>query len=442
VTRTSDGPGAGARAAAGGRGGGGRLKTILANLSLVAISSLLGLAMIETALALFYPQGGEPKIHRFDPEVGYQLEPDIDLVHVWDGHDSVTRIQTNHLGLRGADLPLEKAPGEYRILMLGDSYTFGYGVADQDTFAQVLERRLREADVAGGRLRVINAGVIGYSTAQAMLQYELYGRRLDPDLVILNVFVGNDVQENLCQELGSDLPSRRAPCFAVQDGKLVQSSKPEPPPAGPTGGDGLIAHLRGWLMHTQLYTLAHDRGVALLTDHPPLVSLLQKAGVDLRPDYLPRVVEAWYLPQNAGRGWDLTRLLISRLNHDVADDGARFAVAIVPSRVQLIPEVYQTSKVLYRGDDVFVRFVEDPAKPQSMLRQFLQERGIPALDHLPSMIATGAGDGLYYPSAAHWNERGHQIAAANLEDFLVHEGLLPSIPLASVQERSIAPQGQ
>ncbi|MFZ5802460.1 MAG: GDSL-type esterase/lipase family protein [Candidatus Omnitrophota bacterium] len=92
----------------------------------------------------------------------------------------------NSHGLRSPEIPYAKPPGEQRVLVLGDSVAFGFGVSDEQTFSRILQEQLGEG------YAVINAGVGGYNT---YLEYEFLraeGIRYDPDVVILAVCL-NDV---------------------------------------------------------------------------------------------------------------------------------------------------------------------------------------------------------------------------------------------------------
>lgn len=88
------------------------------------------------------------------------------------------------------EIPLEKPAGEIRILFLGDSCTFGYGVAHDKTFVKVAQSLLQNK-VTGGSVRCINAGVPGYTLFQGARRLVTEGLRLQPDLVVLN-FGWND----------------------------------------------------------------------------------------------------------------------------------------------------------------------------------------------------------------------------------------------------------
>jgi lysophospholipase L1-like esterase len=104
----------------------------------------------------------------------------------------------NSQGLRAdRDYPKEKPAGVKRIVTLGDSFTIGYEVDVEDCFSSVLERTLRER---GHAVEVLNAGVSGYSNAEACLYLERELIQYDPDVVVLS-FYTNDIQDNLRTEL-------------------------------------------------------------------------------------------------------------------------------------------------------------------------------------------------------------------------------------------------
>jgi len=89
----------------------------------------------------------------------------------------------NSLGLRGAEIPRHKT--KKRILLLGNSCTFGWGVSDDETYAGQLERLLH------GEYEVINAGVPGYSSEQGKRFFERNLLKLQPDIVAV-MFGWND----------------------------------------------------------------------------------------------------------------------------------------------------------------------------------------------------------------------------------------------------------
>ena len=108
--------------------------------------------------------------------------------------DGVFHFITNEKGFRNVDsTPYLKRPGELRVLVLGDSHTFGYEVNQQETYAAVAEKLLREK---GFDATVINAGISGTGTAEQLVFLEQEGLRYDPDVVVMGFF-SNDFDDNL-----------------------------------------------------------------------------------------------------------------------------------------------------------------------------------------------------------------------------------------------------
>jgi hypothetical protein len=122
-------------------------------------------------------------------------------------HDVPTTV--NARGYRGALHPYEKTPGKTRLLMLGDSVTFGSWVRDFETFSFLLEER-------SDRYEVVNLAVEGYGTDQELLVLEQEGLRYHPDVVVLNVCDANDPSDNF-----SGWRSRPKPHFTWDGRRLV-----------------------------------------------------------------------------------------------------------------------------------------------------------------------------------------------------------------------------
>lgn len=106
--------------------------------------------------------------------------------------------RVNRLGLRGLETTVEKPSNTRRILMLGDSFTMGKGVQDEETFSVLVEKRLQESLTScnGGTAQVLNAGVDSYAPILQYLYFKRELMRLSPDLVILNFDHSDLVQES------------------------------------------------------------------------------------------------------------------------------------------------------------------------------------------------------------------------------------------------------
>ncbi len=98
---------------------------------------------------------------------------------------------TNSQGFRDRERAFERAPGAPRVLALGDSMTWGAGISYDETFTALLEGSL-QATAPGAE--VINVGVPGWGPHEELHLLKVYGIKLQPDIVLLDFFVGNDIQ--------------------------------------------------------------------------------------------------------------------------------------------------------------------------------------------------------------------------------------------------------
>lgn len=171
----------------------------------------LGLCFLLLEIGVLLVMGEQPKFprHVVGTDFGVRVnEPGARYRH--KSADGVFWFEINSRGLRAdRDHPYEKPEGVFRIVSLGDSFTAGYEVQGDETFSAVLERALRSA---GLRVEVLNAGVSGYSNAEAAVYLERELLRYEPDLVLLS-FYANDLVDNV-----------RSGLFEVVDGQLVQKA--------------------------------------------------------------------------------------------------------------------------------------------------------------------------------------------------------------------------
>lgn len=108
--------------------------------------------------------------------------------------DGSWRFITNSKGFRNTtEFPYAKPPGVVRVLCIGDSHTQGYEVGQDATFSATLQRYFGNEAV---KAEVINAGVSGFSTAEALVFLENEGFKYEPDVVVLGFFA-NDFEDNL-----------------------------------------------------------------------------------------------------------------------------------------------------------------------------------------------------------------------------------------------------
>ncbi len=107
----------------------------------------------------------------YTAELGWEFKP------YYDGPvTGITRSFDQKGGLK-ADTEQRLAADMTKVLFLGDSITYGYGIGTEDTFVEIADRMIPD-------MACINLGVPGYSSYQALKMLEKYGREIEPDIVI------------------------------------------------------------------------------------------------------------------------------------------------------------------------------------------------------------------------------------------------------------------
>jgi hypothetical protein len=109
--------------------------------------------------------------------------------------------------MRSPEISLNKPPGTYRVAILGDSYTFGWGVQQDKPFPRVMERELNKTQPNGRRFEVLNFGVPGYATFQEVGLFFEKGVQFKPDAVIVYVISNDFGLPFFIRDLGGNDPS-------------------------------------------------------------------------------------------------------------------------------------------------------------------------------------------------------------------------------------------
>jgi len=175
------------------------ITSFFVNSMLVVISLGVAVLLVEVALPFFDIRTIEEAVYQarrpvvqgiygaHHPQLAYTLQKNLRKVRLsYPGQLDYT-IDTNRYGFRGPDWDL--SPERKNVVILGDSFAFGWGVQWEETIGQILERELQKSDFS---YQVINLAIPGWDADRIIQSLELYKDVLNP-VAIVYVFCPNDL---------------------------------------------------------------------------------------------------------------------------------------------------------------------------------------------------------------------------------------------------------
>ncbi|MCP5082433.1 MAG: SGNH/GDSL hydrolase family protein [Alphaproteobacteria bacterium] len=403
------------------------MRVVLINLLTTVITLLVCVGVIEFGLRLYYfghvtPFIGGPKLYRPDPQVGFALNPNLKSSQQRPAF--IVPVTTNSLGLRGPELGPRS--NKFRIAVLGDSHTFGSGLADNETLPALLEIELNK--LAGSdRFEVVNAGSPAQSTVQEYLQHKRLAKQVDADLWIFAFTGENDIQYNTA-ELRSKMTSgpRRPVASLNSNGNLEFDF---------SGAERYFKKNK-WRLEGPLQDRPWYENTALYLRGK--IAWKSFGGRSAAPD--PNIVLGWpYLKEFSPEytlpgspavdyetlwqdGWNVTKALILAIRDETKILQSDFAMISVPSDFQLKPGIREGFEELFPALKI------DDTHGDRALKEFGAANGIPVLDirtPLEKAKATGIRDLHYTVFDSHMKPKAHEIMAKDLARQLMSQKLVP-----------------
>lgn len=166
-------------------------RNLLINISVSLATIIIFLGMAEGAVRVFVNQKYCDR-YNYDavlPRSLYRLVEEsnliYDLIPKANGILYGKEVRINSYGMRDEETTIKKPEDTFRIAVLGDSVTFGYGVSVEESYPDILEKKLQDNRVGDRKIEVLNFGVMGYGMNQnlSVLEHKVFD--FEPDIVIL-----------------------------------------------------------------------------------------------------------------------------------------------------------------------------------------------------------------------------------------------------------------
>ena len=370
-----------------------------ANALLLVVTLLVLVVATEITLRFVYHPEFLGSVIRFDPVLGWSLDPGSSLMSVDSQRDLRYRIGVNSLGLRDREHSLDKPRGIHRVLVLGDSFVFGVGLDAGERFSDLLDRSLPD-DV-----EVINAGVPGWGTDQEMLFYESSLRRLQPDVVVLTFLGQNDVVNNGLR--GPLIEVGTKPRF-VCEGDSLRLEAPTPPAKLSFG-----ARTKRVLRKSRLLLFIKRRFDMRSYQH----HVVEDPRFVIHGYEANRHLSHWSVYDVRGGeaidgAWCVTERVLERLASDCREDSAELVVLAFPAKVE-VDEPWRTEMMRRTGvDPANMDFV----LPYRRLASFCAARGIEYHYPVQAFHAAAQKEPLFFDHDAHPNHAANALTAELLRD--------------------------
>jgi lysophospholipase L1-like esterase len=350
------------------------MKQWLANIAVMVVAAAVPCLAAEGVLRLMAPPADTAEMWRKLPSAAeWSGQPNGRGLHAG------VPVAFNGFGYRDAERSPQPAPGTVRILALGDSVTFGMGVAQDRTYPKQTEVLLNNAASRpqGAPVEVLNLGMPGYNTLHQLALLRELGLGLKPDVVVVG-FLYNDIELSSSQK---------------EEGVVKETTQPS-----------AARRVKSSINASWLWLKQHSLFAAWLS--PRLANALRPLGVK----GMGQVGEVKDQYVDSNPNWRRMQEALLEMKRLTAERNIELVVMIIPAMANFTDATYPIKEY------------------HQAVAGFCRSSGIKVLDLLP---AFWGGDGTQYWISAtdgHPNAQGQQIIAQALAGYLA-----PLLPGGNLQ---------
>lgn len=347
------------------------------------VSLLIVLLAVEAVSRRFLPPPREllepQMVAEYSPTLKWTLKPNQNAFTI------DAPVSTNSHGFRGSEVAVPKPPRVFRIVLLGDSITFGLGTRLEAMYATKLQAAL-DARHGTGRFEIINMGVPGYNTRQELIALKAKGLEFEPDLAVVE-FYWNDIIDN-------DRPLPWEPGFVPEPFAVFEEAAYARRLFRYFFPDSVRQAMRRWrTLHVAAEGAEALKEMLMPSEHPYRTHF--RALLEGNDEYL-------------NHSWVGTEKRLRELAELGDQHHVRVALVIFPDAIQMDP-----------------RYREIRYQPE--VKKICARLAVPCLDLLPAFRRAHEASRSPFRRGdnAHPNEVGQAIAGEGVVEFLLSHGLVP-----------------
>lgn len=337
----------------------------------LSISLIFVSAALEGAVRLFKlaPPITDVLVHyEKDPLIPFKPKPNSMVSGRSSSEEFDFDYEHNSFGLRDVEHAAEKPEGVFRILGLGDSFTYGVGASFENTYLYRLERMLNEREGDHPMVEIVKAGIPSYYAEPERLFLQHYGVKYKPDIIIVG-FLPNDVGDTY---MGMDW-------LTVGTDSYLKTR------FGESLGE----------FGTWLFINSHSARIVLLK-----IAYLKT--VRERVPVWPEVYRGGGLHENE---WKKVEAEYEKMIKIADDAGAKIVFVHIPQKMSYMTEV-----------------ADYPAR---RLSEWAESQGVAFIDVLPAMRKASTERITYWEKDGHCTPAGYGVIAEAIYSEMINKGLVP-----------------
>jgi hypothetical protein len=349
----------------------------------ILIGISLSFLLAEWMIRIVAPQSLTSDIIVADPDVDYRLRPNSK--GQMTSPEYAADIRVNSLGFRGKEISLTKSPGVQRVLFLGDSFTFGHGLSDNQTLPYFVGQELERTHP--GKFEVVNGGVYGYSTARELNLFVKYGLAIKPDIVVTLLMIHNMADNPKIYTLATDGSLvKKQVSSQYNDSRRATRFIPE----------------ANWLReHSHLFKFVGMRVLPVLRS-----GLAQNPNGDSNPTEAKKIIDELspeFYRMKGGR-FEITTAILARLAKTATEHGARSILLTLGGKNE-----FENGKL------ILARML-----PHEQLIGAAPGLGFSDAIALPPLLAEYKDkENLFFPEDKHWTAAATEFVAQAVADVIV-----------------------
>ena len=309
----------------------------------------IAILFLEFYLRFFAPQNISPVIAELDPILGYKLKANVTAVHKTTEFNTI--VHTNSEGYRSSEMIYEKGD-KTRILFLGDSMTYGWGVNTEERFSDIVAKNLD--------LEMLNTGVPGYKVSNMDAYYETEGYKYHSDIVLLAYNLRTGIVNINSQE------------YEVNNSTLIKKT---------LYVSNAKNNLKNIVAEIPFYSFLSQHSQLFSFFRNIVVGLLEQQQVGETLSNCTTLQDQWY-----SHNKEREVLIVQDIQNFTTQQNSSFILVLLP-----LPSCNFTN----------------------LLSDFKNATNVTTVIDLSSTFANNTSS-YYYPIDQHWNAQGHALAAQTI----------------------------